>query len=431
MTTKLIRKGGIRSMAFCAALAGAVSLPAADSGWPGWRGPAGNGSAEGGNYPSRLGEKEVAWKRELPGKGGSTPIVVGERIILTSPSEGEDAVMAFDLKGDQQWVAKLGSESPPKHRTLGSSCNASPVSDGKAVFAYFRSGNFAAVGLDGAVIWKQNINEMFGPERLYWDQGSSPVVTGKEVVLTRMNQGKSWIAGFDKATGKLSWQQERNYSVPSENDNGYTTPVHFQHAGRDALLVWGADHLTAHSATDGKMLWWSGEFNPSGTRNWPAIASPLVVGDVAVVPVGRDDRQGQSSVYGVKLGGAGEVTKTHRLWLRDDVGVFVTSPVEHQGQVYLLRHRGEVVRLDPKTGRTVWAESLPKGNSSYYASPAIANGVLYAAREDGSLFAAKVGEKFELLSEHSLGERVVASPALAGGKILIRGDRHLWCFEAR
>lgn len=418
-------------LGICSILLGTAAPLLAEEGWLGWRGPSGNGSVLTGKYPERFGANELAWKRELPGKGGSTPIVVGDRIILTTPSDGEDAVVAFDLGGKELWTTKVGAESRPKHRTLGSSCNASPVSDGKSIFVYYRSGNFAALDLSGAVLWRQNITERFGQERLFWDQGSSPVVTAKHVILTRMHGGKSWIAGFDKATGELRWQRERDYSVPNENDNGYTTPFQFQHKEGNALLVWGADHLTAHSAADGELLWWSGGFNPSGAAYWPAIASPLVVGDVAIVPVGRDDRPGQASMHGVKLGGAGDVTQTHRLWTREDVGVFVPSPAEHQGQVYLLRHRGEIVRLDPRTGRTVWAESLPKGTASYYASPIVANGVLYAAREDGALFAARVGDRFELLAEHALEDRVVASPVAVAGRLLVRADKHLYCFEAR
>ena len=119
-------------------------------------------------------------------------------------------------------------------------------------------------------------------------------------------------------------------------------------------------------------------------------------------------------MHGIRLGGQGDVTATNRVWLRDDVGVFVCAPVAYDGRVYLLRHRGEIVCLDPATGQTVWSGSLPKASAPYYSSPTIANGVLYAAREDGVIFAAGVGEKFELLGENPMGERIIASPAPVG-----------------
>jgi outer membrane protein assembly factor BamB len=399
--------------------------------WPGWRGPSGNGSTASGNYPAQWGDDAIAWKTALPGKGGSTPIIWRNRIFLTTPADGQDAVLALDASGKQVWLTKLGAESPAKHRTLGSSCNASPVTDGDGLFVYFRSTHFAALEFDGSVRWKVNLAERFGPENLFWDQGSSPVVTEQHVILTRLHGGDSWIAGFDKRTGELRWQEKRNFQTPTENNNGYTTPVLFEHAGQKALLVWGADRLTAHAASNGKLLWTCEAFNPDSTGYWPAIASPVIHGRIAIVPVGRDDRPGQARVHGIRIDGRGDVTGTNRSWKREDVGVFVASPVAYEGRVFLLRHRGEVVCLEPESGRTIWAEALPRGTASYYASPVIGNGVLYAAREDGVVFAARITTKFELLGQHAMGERIVASPAVAEERLYLRGDSHLFCIAAK
>ena len=97
----------------------------------------------------------------------------------------------------------------------------------------------------------------------------------------------------DVGARQLRWQQLRNYETPTENNNGYTTPLLFDHHGKPALLVWGGDHLTAHSAATGELLWSCGGFNPEGTGYWPAIATPVICGDIAVVPVGRDDPYGK------------------------------------------------------------------------------------------------------------------------------------------
>jgi len=397
--------------------------------WPGWRGPTGNGSTSTGNYPTAWSVESVSWKSTLPGKGSSTPIIGHDRIYLTTPSEGQDAVLALDLQGKQMWLTRLGPQSPPKQRILSSSCNGSPVTDGKGIFVYFRSGRLSALELDGSVRWTVDLTAKFGPEKLFWDSGTSPVLTDDGVILSRLHQGDSWIAAFDKATGAQRWQQKRNYEVPSENDNGYTTPVFFQYQGRTAFLIWGAEHLTAHSAADGSVLWTCGQFNPEGKMNWPTIASPVICGNLAIVPVGRDDRPNQGHLHAVRLDGSGDVTGTHRVWKRDDVGVFVSSLVEYQGRVYLLRPRGNIVCLDPATGSTIWTGSLPRTNASFYASPVIANGVLYAAREDGVVFAVRVQDKFELLSENPMHERIIASPAVADGRLLLRGDEHLFCVE--
>lgn len=407
-----------------AALAG----PAGE--WPNWRGPAGTGSTDTGQYPVKWDASHVLWKAALPGKGGSTPMVRDQRAYLTAPAEGQDAVLAFDFSGRRLWQTKLGNESPPKHRTLGSSANASPATDGQGLFVYFRSGTLAALEFDGAVRWKTNLVERFGRDQLFWDQGSSPVVTERHVVMARLHGGESWLAGFDKATGELRWRQARNYRTPVENDNGYGTPLLFQHEAKPALLIWGADHLTAHDADDGRLVWSCGGFNPEGTGYWPAIATPVIAGNLVIVPVGRDDRPGQARIHGVKLGGQGDVTTTHRVWKREDLGVFVTSPAAYQGRVYLLRHRGGVVCLDPANGRTIWSGAFPENKSPYYASPVIANGILYAAREDGVVFAARVGARFEVVGENPMGERLVASPVPVANRLLLRGDRHLFCVAA-
>lgn len=394
--------------------------------WPNWRGPAHQGSRDGENYPTEWSAEDVLWKVPLPGKGASSPVVWNDRIFVTSPDEGIDTVIALDLDGKTIWQTKLGEERPAKHKKLGTSSNASPVTDGNGVYVYFKSGAFAALEMDGSIRWQRNLSEEFGPQKLYWDQGSSPILMGDLVVLPRLHGGDSWVAGFDKANGEIRWKSERNYEVPAENDNGYTTPVPIKHEGEDALLVWCSDHVTTYAADDGELLWSSGGFNPEASKLWPPIATPVVAGDIAVIPVGRDDRM-QAQVHAVKLGGEGDVTDTHRLWERDDFGVFVASPIAYEGRVYLLRHKGGVVCLDPRTGEPHWEETFPRAADAFYASPVIAGGILYAAREDGVVFAAKVGETFELLSENAMGEQILASPVPFQGRLLIRGEKHLFC----
>jgi outer membrane protein assembly factor BamB len=363
---------------------------------------------------------------ELPGKGGSTPVVWQSRIYLTTPADGHDAVLALDAQGKQLWLVKLGPESPPKHKTLASSCNSSPITDGTGIFAQFRSGLLVAMELDGRIRWQIDLTARFGPENLFWDAGSSPVLSAQQVIVVRQHHGESWVAGFDKATGDLRWQQKRNYETASENDNGYTTPAIIEHHGNPAFLIWGAEHLTAHAADGGATLWSCAGFNPRRTENWPAIASPIVQDGMAIVPVGRDDRQGQASIHGIRIDGDGDVTSSHRAWQRNDVGVFCCSPSAYKGRIYLLQNRGGVICLDPVTGKTVWSDALPRGAANYYASPALANGILYAAREDGTVFTARIGDRFELLCENPLGERIVASPVLANDSLLLRGDKHLF-----
>ena len=415
------RAAGVLAVVVASAVAGDAKV----ENWPRWRGPRDNGSTETGRYPvTWSGTTNVLWKAELPGKGCSTPIVWEQKIYVTAPVEGQDALLAFDWAGKKLWQTPVGAEKPGKHKN-GSGSNPSPTTDGAGVFAYFKSGNLAAFGFDGKVLWRTNLVEKYGRDTLYWDYGCSPVLTESLVVVSMMHHGESWLAAFDKRKGELRWKVARNYTTPVENDHSYATPIVIRHAGAEALLVWGAEHLTAHSTATGAVLWTAGDFNPEGKKNWVAVSSFVLAGDLAVVPYGRGSR-----LHAVKLGGSGDVTATHRVWKREDTGTFVPTPAEYKGKVYLVRDRGEVECVDPATGKTVWSGQLPKSGANYYSSPTIADGKVYAAREDGVIFVAQVEGKFEVLSENNMGERVIAAPVPVGNRLLLRGEKNLFCIAA-
>ena len=395
--------------------------------WLKWRGPADAGSIEGGSYPAQLKDR-VAWKVKLPGKGCSTPIVLNNTIYVTAPSGGKDALLAIDLDGKTLWTTTFGEEFAGKHRN-GSGCNPSPVTDGSAIYVNFKSGTLAAVELDGKIRWQTNLVERYGKDTLYWDHGTSPVLSEKHVVMARMHQGESWLAAFDKQSGELAWKEARNFDTPRECDHGYATPLVIQHHGKESILVWGAQHVTIHNADDGKAVWTCGNFNPDQNSLWPSIATPVIVDGTAVIAYGRNDR-GIPRLHGVRLDGTGDVTSTNHAWQRDDIGTFVPSPVAYQGRVYLVRDKGEVECIAPKTGDSIWSERFPKGRDKFYGSPLIAGDKLYAPREDGHVFVADIsGNKFKLLSENDMGESIIGSPVPVGGKLLLRGIEHLYCIQ--
>ena len=394
--------------------------------WPAWRGARDDGAAEQGNYPFQLDPTNALWRADLPGKGCSTPIIWQKHLYLTAPTNNLDSVLAFDWDGKLQWLTSFGPQSPGSHRN-GSGSNPSSVTDGKSIFVRFKSGTFAAVDLNGKVRWQTNLVEGFGPENLYWDQGTSPVLTFDDVIVARMHGGDSWLAAFNKSTGALHWRVARNFHTPTEGDHAYDSPLVIHNKSEERILVWGAQHLTAYTADAGKLLWTCDDFNPQAVPNWPAVASPVIARGIAIVACGRADR-GQPRLYGIKLGGSGDVTATHRAWKREDTGTFVPTPAVANGKVYFLRDRGEVECLDPLTGQTIWKDAFPKSSHNFYASPLIASDFLYAAREDGVVFVARTKDKFALVSENKLGEQVIASPVAVGNRLFLRGERHLFCF---
>ncbi|TWU41733.1 PQQ-binding-like beta-propeller repeat protein [Novipirellula artificiosorum] len=418
----------IRNLALLLTICFAFATARAD--WPSWRGPFGHGSTDGGNYPTRLDDGTLLWQADLPGKGCSTPIVLDQTIFVTAPVDGQDAVLAFDWSGTRLWATTFGNEILGKHRN-GSGCNASPVTDGSGVFAYFKSGTLAAVNLDGSVRWETNLTERFGEDNRFWDHGSSPVLTNKHVIMARMHAGDSWVAAFDKENGELAWKVDRTYKTPREADQCYTTPLVIDYQGNEAILVWGAQHLTLHDADDGKVVWSCGGFNPDQHELWPAIATPVILEEMIVICYGRNDRR-EPRMFGVALSGQGDVSETNHVWQRDDISAFVPSPAAHQGLVYIVRDRGEIECIAPATGKSIWSDAFPKHRTSYYASPVIVGDYLYAPREDGVVMVASIANnQFELLSENALNEPVIGSPVPVDHRILIRGENHLYCFVTK
>ena len=390
--------------------------------WPAWRGEDASGSTTHGNYPSELNqEKNLLWKAPLTDKGCSTPVVWENSVLLTSPINGEDSVLSFSMGGEKNWQTKIGPERKGRHLN-GSGSNPSVVTDGKNLFALFKSGNLACLNFDGRIIWKKDLSS-YGKDTLYWDFGTSPILTSKHLIVALMRKGNSWLLAFDPKTGAVAWEKERNYKTPPECDHSYATPTLIEHKGKEAILVWGAERLSAHSAKNGDMHWVSTGFNPKQKKNWVVVGSQVVVGDIAIVPYGRG-----THMKGVRMEGTGDITESNLLWTRTDTGCFVPSPAVAHGKVYVLRDRGEVHCIDPKTGKSHWEAAFPRASSSYYGSPTVAGNKLYAPREDGVILIADISKGFKFLGEFDMGERVIASPVPVNDKILIRGEKNLLCF---
>ena len=402
--------------------------------WPTWRGPGSNGVAIGGpgglKTPSRFSpEESLVWKVRLPGRGCSTPVVWDGQIIVTCPIGGEDGVLAYDRDGKELWKTTFGKLRPGRGQRVGSACNSSPLTDGKSIFVYFKSGVLAALTMTGEVRWKVNVFEKYGEDKLWWDVGTSPILAGGALVLAVMQtEGNSYLVSLDKMTGKEVWRTPRMYECGPESGDAYTTPQVVEVDGVETIVTWGADHLTGHEATSGKMLWECGAFNPKRKKAWRVIASAVVSDGVAVVPYGRGD-----ALAGIRLGGSGEVTKSAWIWKNETLGTDAASPVVAGGMVYLLKdsgkERGRVTCLEAATGKIQWESILPKSAKIFYASPLLVGDRLYFAREDGVVFCGTVTkEGLTDLVENTLGETVIASPVAVDGKLLVRGDTHLFCF---
>ncbi len=402
-----------------------LSAMAAESrgNWPTWRGPTGNGVSEAEGLPATWSSTDnIAWKVPLPGSSGSTPIVWEGRIFLTSAENGKNIVMAFDLKGNKLWQQALGDNVPAKHREKGSGSHPSPVTDGQLLFAYFRSGDLAGMDLDGTIRWHKNLQTLYGPDTLWWDLGTSPVLTRDHVVVAVMHDKPSYIVSFNKKTGDVAWKMDRSLNAPREANHSYTTPVVQTEGSNQTIYVLGADHITAHDASEGKELWRVGGLNPDGQEFFRSVASPVLSDGILIAPYSR----GRTHTA-VRLGGSGDVTHSHVLWTRKDLSTDLPTPAAVNGKLYLATDRGGFHCVDIRTGKDIWSGKLEERTVTISASPILADGKIYVTSDKGTTYVLQQGDEFKLLSANPLGEFTLATPVCTDGHILIRTFKHLWC----
>ncbi len=389
--------------------------------WPGWRGPNSDGTASGKGYvKSWDNSKNVLWKYSLPSGSGSTPAVWGDKVFVTSNINGKNSILCLNLKGKELWKKTFAKERKGKHRK-GSGCNPSPAVDAQHVYVYYKSGELVALTHGGDVAWKKNLQKEYGEDTLWWDLGTSPVLTKKHVVVAVMHSGPSFLVAFDKKSGKEAWKQDRDLGAPSEAAQSYSTPVVVEKDGQQTLVVLGADHVTAHQASDGKELWRVGDMNPGQNKYFRSIASPVVTKNKVWAPYARGD-----TLTVIKMGGKGDVTKSHVESIKK-VSADVPTPAAKDGRVYVLTDKGTIACFNDKTGDQIWKKHIAKGRAGFSASPILADGKIYVVREDGTTYVLAQGDKYKLLSTNKIPEYTLASPVLVDGKILIKTYEHLYC----
>ncbi len=421
----------------CFALLGIVSTATLQAGeWPGWRGPNGNGVADGTGYPIRWGEDDIKWKAELKGVGASTPAVFGDAVFVTATDHGKNIVSCLGLDGKERWSKELGSSIEGKQGKDGTGANPSPVVDGERVFVYFKSGDFGCFDLSGELNWQTNVFQRFAEvtmKTLWWDLGTSPVLTKDAVVVTMMHTGPSYLAAFNRVDGKLLWKHDRVTDAPVEAAQSYTTPIVTTNPdGKEVIVVTGADYVTCHDvAAKGAELWRVGSLNPDGNEYFRSISSSVAGDGIVIAPYARG-----GTLTAIRMGGSGDVTESHVMWTSPETSADVPTPVVANGRVFVVRDvksdRGTIDCLDLKTKKTIWSGQLPKHRMTFRSSPILADGRLYVTRQDGTMFVIDaMADEFKVLSENRVAnEHTIATPVFVDGKILLRTESHLYLIGA-
>jgi outer membrane protein assembly factor BamB len=427
------------------ALLGSTATAKVSTNWPQWRGPDGQGvSVETGLPIEWSNTKNVKWKTPLAGRGHSSPIVWGKKIFLTTALDGEvipgrtpgvthkmsdgsdfvhpDAVGA-NLKhtfkvicvdrdtGKILWerVAYEGPVYDSRHKKA-SFASSTPATDGKYVFAFFGSEGLYAYDFKGTLLWKQQFNKLGTASVGY---GVSPILYENLVILQCDDSGlNSFIVAFDKKTGKEAWR------VPRKVDVTWSTPVLVHTPARTELVASAAEAIIAYDPLTGKELW-----RHKGLES-NAVPTAVVSKDLVVVTSGYPTK----IALALRGGGSGDVTGTSRLvWSYNKGTAYVPSPILYGDYVYLMTDRGLLTCLDAKTGKMEYEGARVPKATTFMASPVAYEGKILLTSEEGDTYVLKAGPKHEVIRTNSLGEPVYASPAIADGKIFIRGQENLYC----
>lgn len=370
--------------------------------------------------------KNVVWKLPMPGMAGSTPIVWGERIFLTSEDGTDIVLLCASTDGKELWKRKLADGKKRRYmRGEGNDASPSPSTDGKHVWTYTGTGDFACHDFAGNEVWHFNAQERYGKFNIQHGMHTTPLLDGDRLYFQLLHSGAWLVMALDKATGKDIWKIERKSDATAENEQAYTSPVIWRKGNEQYLVVLGNDYATAHQLTDGREIWRLGGLNKKERYNPTLrfVASPVAATDVIVVPTAK-----RGAVVGVKPESASAIKNgvAPELWRRDKGTPDVPSPLVYDGLVYLCGEQsGPLTCLEAKTGKEVYPPEKLHA-AIYRASPVYADGKLYLTARDGVVTVVKAGPKFEKVAENTLPDDISASPAISNGRIYIRGWKTLY-----
>jgi outer membrane protein assembly factor BamB len=407
-------------LCLCSAAVPAAAAPALAENWPQWRGPNLDGISKETGLPTEWSEsKNVVWTLKLPGKGGSTPAVWGDRIFLTS-ADGDDLdLMCVSTEGKELWKQKLGEGDRAFMRGEGNNASPSPSTDGKHVYAFAGTGDLACFDFDGKEVWKFNVQDRYGKFGAMHGLHTSPLLDGDRLYLQLLHAGGANVIALDKTNGKV----ERKSDGTGENKDSYASPMIWRKGKEAYLITHGNDYAIAHKLDDGSEIWRVGGLNPKDSyrRDLRFVASPVATPDLIVIPSAKDH-----GVVGLKPDAEGSVMpgSKHEAWRLKNSTPDVPSPLVHDGLVYLCRENGTLICLDAKSGEEKYSQKLHA--AIYRASPVYADGNIYLTARDGFVTVVKAGPKYEKVAVNELRDDLAASPAISGGRIYLRGWKTLY-----
>ncbi len=416
----------------------------AEENWPQWRGPSLNGVANATGLPETWSETEnIVWKTELPSWSGSTPIIWGDRIFLTSPSKvdpnssadpketeaGGPGILLLCIskpEGKLLWERELDTGN--KVNLKGNHSSPSPVTDGTHVWAVTGNGTVTALTMDGEAVWTKNLQKEYGTFGINFGYASSPLLY-KDKLIIEVIQGyttkdPSYVMAYDKLTGNVLWRVERLTDAVLESPDAYTTPTVLHYEDKDQIIISGGDYLTGHDPETGKELWRGGGLNPKKFDRNRFIVSPVAVDNMIYAVACK------KPVVAYRAGGTGDCTATHLAWTWNKAyAPDVPTPACDGTYFYMLNDQGVISCLNAKTGEVIWGpEHTAPGIVS--ASPLLADGKVYFTNEAGVTTVIAAGPSYHVIATNTLpvnGGKALSSFAVSGNRLFLRMPAALYC----
>ena len=432
--------------ALCLGVLAGGSLAAAD--WPQFRGVAAGVAADHPALPERWSTTEnVAWVADVPGMGWSSPVIWGGHVLVTavvaavaqdppkpglylgdwpaSPAMHRWMVYDFDLgTGRLRWQREVKASTPGHAKHLKNSyASETPIVDGERVYVAFGNVGLFAFDLDGRPVW----SVPGGPfkTRNNWGTGASPVLHNGRLYVVSDTDDQSFLAAIDARTGREVWRVNR-----AEGTN-WSTPFVWQHALRTEIVTNGSDRVRSYDL-EGRPLW---ELTGMSSITIP---TPFAAHGLLYINSGYVADSKRPAVA-IKPGASGDIslasgqtTNSHVAWSLPTGAPYNPSPIVAGDIYYTLFDRGFFTAHNARTGDPVYPrQRIAMDASGFTASPWAYNGRIFALSEDGDTYVIQAGPEFKVLGKNSLGEMALASPAISGGRLLVRTASKLYCLTSQ
>ncbi len=388
--------------------------------WMRFRGPNGQGISSETKLPLKWSAKDnIAWKTAIPGEGWSSPIVYQDRIFLTTATEEGVScrIICVDrTDGTIVWNKEVHRQKTGPMRKQNSFATPTPVTDGKRVYAVFYDGTVAAVDLSGKFVWKNSDVQFFSLHGL----GASPILADGQLIMpfdgssreeTRLGWKIPWknavLLSLDAETGKVRWKGKRG-----ESRVGHVTPILVE-SGKQIISA-GGDRVQGFDLETGNRVW---SIYSQGEGVTP---SPVVGKGLLFTSSGFEE----PTIRAIRLGGKGEITKTHLAWEQKKGVPALASLLYVDPYLYTITRDNILHCIEAATGKIVWMERL---QGVFSASPVLADGRIYLLSEEGETIVIRPGNKYVELARNPIEETCRASLAVSQGQLFLRSAKHLYC----